>query len=167
MAHCFGEAIPICFVILWAAAQLWSIKQHRRYKHSDFRVHTSVTPVTAAKALGRWKICLWGEIGQASESKNRETDAVFLPQQTGTLLKYTLSNWRHSSLRAIPRTLWKTTLPTRLESVARSLTIQASDEVQAKHTVVRSKKWRAHHKHFVWDTPPRVCDYYKRVIFCG
>lgn len=133
--------------------------------HSDFRVHRSVTPVTAQKHRGwvsRWKICLWGEIGQISLSKNRETGVVFLPLQTGILLKHTLSNWRHRSLRAIPYTLWKTTLPSRLKSVARSLTVQASDRVQAKHTVVRSKKWRAH-KHFSWDTPPGVCDYYKQI----
>lgn len=123
-AHCFGEAIPACFVISWPATQLWSTKQHKMVQaQTSGATHLLLLqPLQKHRGwVGRWKICLWGEIGQISESNNWETDAVFLPHHTGILLKHTLINWRFSSVKAIPCTLQETILPSRLRSVARSL----------------------------------------------
>lgn len=87
---------------------------------------------------GRWKICLWGEIGQISESNNWETDAVFLPHHTGASLKHTRINCRLSSMKAIPCTWKETTSPSRLGSVARSLMYEPLTRY-----MTRTRSWEA------------------------
>lgn len=99
--------------------------------------HLFLLPAKAQRLAWQMEYLPLGEMGQISESNNWETAAVFLPHHPGALLKHTLTDWRFSSVKAIPCTWGEIIVPSRLRSAARSLC---------------SSLWQGTRQSLVWET---------------